>query len=76
MFANRLRQLRKLVKVLAHGDYRAAFCRGRVAAAIEHEPLLKSLRFETIVDIGANRGQFALVSRHCFPRRRSLPSSR
>lgn len=67
MIAKRLRQLRKLAKVLVDSDYRTSLRRGGVAAAIEHEPLLKSLRFATVVDIGANRGQFALVSRHCFP---------
>lgn len=58
------------MKVLAHSDYRAAFRRSGVAAAIEHEPLLKSLDVATVIDIGANRGQFALVSRHCFPQAR------
>lgn len=38
-----------------------------VAAAIEHQRLLNSINCSTIVDIGANRGQFALVARHCFP---------
>lgn len=63
---------RKLLKVLSHGDYRIALLRGRVAAAIEHERLLKTFRFQTVVDIGANRGQFALVSRHCFPEARII----
>lgn len=72
MIAKRLRQLRKLFKVLGHADYRAALRRSGVAAAIEHEPLLRTMRFETIVDIGANRGQFALVSRHCFPQARII----
>lgn len=72
MIAKRLRQLRKLFKVLRHGDYRNALRRSGVAAAIEHEPLLRTLQFRTIVDIGANRGQFALVSRHCFPAARII----
>ncbi len=72
MIAKRLRQLRKLFQVLGHADYRTALRRSGVAAAIEHEPLLRTLRFETIVDIGANRGQFALVSRHCFPQARII----
>jgi FkbM family methyltransferase len=38
-----------------------------VAAAIEHEILLKQIQFSTIIDIGANKGQFALVCRYCFP---------
>jgi FkbM family methyltransferase len=65
-----LAKARKLLKVLWHADYRAAILSGGVAAAIEHERILKSLRCATVVDIGANRGQFALVSRHCFPQAR------
>ncbi|MEX2317485.1 MAG: FkbM family methyltransferase [Pirellulales bacterium] len=58
---------RKLAKVLTHADYRAALRRGGVAAAIEHEPILSTLTCATVIDIGANRGQFALASRRCFP---------
>jgi FkbM family methyltransferase len=61
---------RKLAKVLMHRGYRSAFLRGGVAAAIEHEPLLRTMNFATVIDIGANRGQFALVSRRCFPNAR------
>jgi FkbM family methyltransferase len=53
--------------VLGNVGYRKALRRAGVAAAIEHEVLLKTLEFATVVDIGANRGQFALVARHCFP---------
>lgn len=67
MIAKRYKQLRKLAKVLANPVYRDSFFRAGVAAGVEHEPLLKSLRFATVVDIGANRGQFALVARSCFP---------
>ena len=38
-----------------------------VAAAVEHERVLNKLSCSTVVDIGANRGQFALVCRRCFP---------
>lgn len=38
-----------------------------VAAGIEHETVLRNLTCSTVVDIGANRGQFALVARHYFP---------
>ncbi len=72
MFAQLWNKARKLAKVLAHGDYRAALRAGRVAAAIEHERILKTLDCATVVDIGANRGQFALVSRHCFPHARII----
>jgi len=70
--AKTTRRFRKLVSVLAQDDYRRAFRRGRVAAAVEHERLLKTFDFRTVVDIGANRGQFALVARHCFPAARII----
>ena len=38
-----------------------------VAAGTEHRKLLESLDVRHVVDIGANRGQFALVARKCFP---------
>jgi FkbM family methyltransferase len=38
-----------------------------VAAAFEHELVLRQVKCRTIVDVGANRGQFALVARRCFP---------
>lgn len=38
-----------------------------VAASVEHTVVLRMLHCETVVDIGANRGQFALVARHSFP---------
>ena len=72
MIAKRLHQLRKLAKVLANADYRKALQRAGVAGAIEHEALLKTLEFATVVDIGANRGQFALVARRCFPEARII----
>jgi FkbM family methyltransferase len=39
-----------------------------VAAGIEHESVLRDLGCRTVVDVGANRGQFALAARSCFPR--------
>ena len=38
-----------------------------VAAGIEHTAVLRNLTCETVVDVGANRGQFALAARHYFP---------
>ena len=37
------------------------------AAGTEHRRLLQSLDCRHVVDIGANCGQFALISRKCFP---------
>jgi len=41
--------------------------RWNVAACVEHYPLLMHLNCKHVVDIGANCGQFALISRKCFP---------
>jgi FkbM family methyltransferase len=38
-----------------------------VFASIEHDHAFRGDRFSTIVDIGANRGQFALLARSRFP---------
>lgn len=45
----------------------SALFRG-VAASVEHKAVLRNLEdCQTIVDIGANRGQFALAARRFFP---------
>ncbi len=64
-----LRKIGKSVLLVRRSLYRNALQYG-VAAAIEHEQLLASLDCTTVIDIGANRGQFALVGRHCFPHAR------
>lgn len=43
-----------------------------VAASVEHVSVLHNLDCELVVDIGANRGQFALVARNCFPKARII----
>jgi len=60
--------LTKLARVLITPAYRAAFLRTRVAASTEHDRILEGLGLDTIVDIGANRGQFALCARRLFPK--------
>lgn len=44
-----------------------AHLRLRVAPAIEHIAALSSFSFNTVVDVGANRGQFATIARRLFP---------
>jgi FkbM family methyltransferase len=58
--------LTKIARVLAIPSYRAAFLRTRVAASTEHDHILEDLGLDTVVDIGANRGQFALCVRRLF----------
>ena len=65
-------KIKKLLKLLPHKLYRGALFNYGVAPVIDHEKLLKRSYYKTIVDIGANKGQFALVSRYCFPEAKIL----
>jgi FkbM family methyltransferase len=63
-------KIHKLMRILQNGYYARVLLRHKVAAGVEHTHLLEGLcsgGLKTIVDIGANRGQFALVARRCFP---------
>ncbi len=58
---------RKLAGILAVPAWRAALGRHGVAAGVEHAGVLRNLGpVRTVVDIGANRSQFALAARYCF----------
>jgi len=57
----------KLRRILVSPRLARALLRHGVAASVEHIAALRDLQCRTVVDIGANRGQFALVVRHCFP---------
>lgn len=57
----------KLIHILASARWRRALLRHGVAAAVEHACALRTLKLETIVDLGANRGQFSLLARSLFP---------
>lgn len=46
--------------------WRPAF-RTRTAAAIEHLEMLELIQPETIIDVGANKGQFSLAARYASP---------
>jgi FkbM family methyltransferase len=62
-----IRRLSKLIAISGSRRWLAALRLG-VAAGVEHAAVLSTLgNCRTVVDIGANRGQFALVARRCFP---------
>lgn len=61
-----VRRANKAFILLRTSLYRKALLRG-VGAAIEHEPVLRTLQVNTVVDVGANCGQFSLVARRVFP---------
>ncbi len=60
-------KLKKLSKLASDKNYRQAVLKGS-AAGIEHEKVLGKLDCNTVIDIGANKGQFALAARKCFPK--------
>lgn len=61
-FALQILRLRKLWIVLQQAELRQAFFQHRVMAGVEHKAVLNR-PLATVVDIGANRGQFALAAR-------------
>ncbi len=64
------KKLIKLQKILKNPFFRRSFFGSGVAASVEHIPLFDLLShndYSTIIDIGANRGQFALIARYYFP---------
>jgi FkbM family methyltransferase len=60
-------RLIKLCRILLDRSFFLALGKG-TAAGTEHLPVLANFRFDTVVDIGANRGQFALTARKAYPR--------
>ena len=60
----------KLNSILRNQYFLGSLLLHGVAASTEHRKLLSCLthqEFQTVVDIGANRGQFALAARQYFP---------
>jgi FkbM family methyltransferase len=53
--------------ILRVAPYRAALLQHWVAATVEHAEALATLKLRTVVDVGANRGQFSLFALHTFP---------
>lgn len=56
----------KLVAILRYPPYRRALRLG-VAASTEHARTPLPLDYATVIDVGANRGQFALLAARRFP---------
>lgn len=61
-----LRKFIKGARLLRHPIYRRGLRYG-VAAAIEHECVIRSLDIRSAIDIGANKGQFSLLLKRYFP---------
>lgn len=58
----------KLARIVSKPPWLRALLHHKVAAGVEHVSVLRTTAgLQTIVDVGANRGQFALAARYCFP---------
>lgn len=63
---NNARRARKLAHISSRRAYWPAL-RQKVFPAIEHESLFEAFAFDTILDVGANVGQFAIVAAALAP---------
>ena len=61
-----MNKIAKLFHILAEPFFIKALLKGSAASA-EHASVLETMNCQTVVDIGANRGQFALITRKHFP---------
>jgi FkbM family methyltransferase len=65
-----LEKMNKLFKLLKNKNFLKTLLHSGVAASVEHTKVFKNLKktkFLSIIDIGANRGQFALIARNYYP---------
>ena len=69
MIADCVRRARKLLRLVVDRRFRAGLRYG-VAATIEHAGALAGRDFASVVDVGANRGQFTVFAAGLFPRAR------
>lgn len=63
------RRIRKLCRISLDPTFRSGL-RDGVAATVEHEGIPFGSDFRSVLDVGANRGQFALFALSRFPRAR------
>ena len=66
---HRLKQLTKLARLAGNPVFRRGILRG-VGASVEHAAALGGLDLRTVLDVGANVGQFSLLVSEMFPRAR------
>lgn len=60
-------RIKKIIYLLKYPSLLKALIQNQIFAAVEHEAIIRN-NFSTIIDIGANKGQFALASRAFAPK--------
>lgn len=63
---NMLAKIGKLVRAAPHPAFWRAMSRG-VMPTLEHRPVLAGLAPRTVIDVGANKGQFSTLARFLWP---------
>lgn len=61
-----MRRAEKYLRAALNPGYWAAL-KAKVMPGVEHEQAIQRLAPRTLIDVGANKGQFSLVARHLFP---------
>lgn len=64
--AKTYRRGKKALRLLRNSDFRRGLFRG-IGASLEHERVLARLNARTVVDVGANHGQFSLLALSLYP---------
>lgn len=59
-------RFKKVLAALVNESYRHALTLG-VGVSLEHRAVLRRITCNSVIDIGANRGQFSLIARGLFP---------
>jgi FkbM family methyltransferase len=62
-----LKKLTKAARIMTRPRLASALIRHGVAGAIEHLPIIDFVRPSYLIDVGANKGQFALATLSLFP---------
>jgi FkbM family methyltransferase len=61
------RKVKKGVRILLQPQFAGPLIRHRVTAAVEHIEVIKRTSAQTLIDVGANKGQFSLAFRKFMP---------
>lgn len=59
-----IKKIIKLFKIISRPSLFKILLRYKVAASTEHDFLFKNFTFDTIIDVGANKGQFSLIANY------------
>ena len=58
--------IRKLLAIMVRPDYWPALLQ-KIAPTVEHQAALSGFQFATVIDVGANKGQFAYFASRQWP---------